>query len=64
MHGGALLWPFLFLTLGILSWLGFDACALLPGHPQVIGDLLSASVGLTLFGAAGVAHRRIILTGL
>ncbi len=63
MRGGALLWPFLFLTLGVLCWLGFDACALLAGRAQSAGDLLFASAGLVLTGAAGVAHRRVIRAG-
>jgi hypothetical protein len=63
MRGGALAWPYLFLTLSTVVWLLFDAAGLLTGHAQTIADLSFAALALTLAGAAGVAHRRLIRVG-
>ena len=60
MRGGALAWPYLFLSIGAACWLFFDASGLLRGRLQLIADLFFAASGLIFTGAAGLAHRRAI----
>jgi hypothetical protein len=62
MRGGAMMWTYALLTLSSLAWLLYDANAALSGNAQMIGDLMTASLGLTLSGAAGLAHRRALRT--
>jgi hypothetical protein len=61
-RGSALVWPYLLLTVGVVSWLAYDASALLSGDAQMLADLVLAASGLTFTGAAGVAHRMALAT--
>jgi hypothetical protein len=61
-RGSPLAWPYLLLTLGVASWLAYDASALLSGDTQMLADLVLAASGLTFTGAAGVAHRTALAT--
>jgi hypothetical protein len=61
MRGGALVWPFVFLTAGTVSWLCYDGVALIKGvELQMTADFGLAALGLMLTGAAGIAHRRAL----
>jgi len=60
MRGGSLVWPYALLTLGTLCWLAWDASTLLSGDTQMVTDLMTASLGMTFTGFAGLAHRRAL----
>jgi hypothetical protein len=60
MRGGAFVWPFVFLTIGNLTWLLYDAGSLLSGNTQTIMDLACASLGSIMTGTAGLAHQRAL----
>ena len=60
MRGGALMWPYVFLSADCVAWLFFDAGALLSGDAQRIADSFLASTGMLYCGAAGLAHRRVL----